>query len=77
MVDAIEAARSYALRPGDSSHAASAQYAMTSAQDEVVFVCSDRQLLDAVEVDALMRVLSPESPDAMESAEQIQRPQTD
>lgn len=47
-------------------HAASAQYAMTSAQDEVVFVCSDRQLLDAVAVDALMRVLNPESPDAMD-----------
>lgn len=66
MVDAIEAARSYALRPGDSLHAASARYPMTSAQDEVVFVCSDSQSLDAVEDDALMRLLNPESPDAMD-----------
>ena len=65
MVDAIEAARSYALRPGDSLHAASAQYAMTSAHDEIVFVCSDKQLLEAVADDALMRVLNPESVDAM------------
>jgi len=66
MVDAIEAARSYALRPGDALHAATARHAMTSAQDEVMFVCSDKQLLEAVEDDALMQVLNPEVPDAME-----------
>lgn len=66
MVGAIEAARSYALRPGDSLHAASAQHAMTHAQGEVVFVCSDRQLLETIEDDALMRVLNPESSGAMD-----------
>lgn len=66
VVDAIDSAREHALRPGDCVHLASAQHAMTSTQDEVVFVCSDKQLLEAVVDDALMQVLNPEGSDAME-----------
>lgn len=62
-----------ALRPGDSLHAASARYAMTSAQDECVFVCSDKQLLEAVGDDALMPVLNPESPGAMDQLNTYRR----
>jgi predicted nucleic acid-binding protein len=62
---AIDAAREYALRPGDSLHVATAQMALDS-QDDTVFVCSDRRLLEVVGDDALMRVLDPESPNAME-----------
>lgn len=67
---AIDAARKYALRPGDSIHAATAELT-TASQDQTIFVCSDKQLLEAAEDDALMRVLNPESPDAMEQLYKI------
>lgn len=67
---AIDAAREYALRPGDSLHAATAQLAVGS-QGETIFVCSDKQLLEAVGSDALMQVLDPEAADAMEQLYKI------
>ena len=62
---AIDAAREFALRPGDSLHAATAQMAVDS-QDDTIFVSSDKRLLEVAADDALMRVLDPESPNAME-----------
>lgn len=68
--NAIDETREYALRPGDSLHAATARLRM-DPRDDTVFVCSDKRLLEVVGSDALMRVLNPESPDAMEQLYKI------
>lgn len=41
------------------------------SQDQTIFVCSDKQLLEAVGDGALMQVLDPEADDAMEQLHKI------
>ena len=68
--EAIEAARSHAVRAPDAIHVASASAVKKSVSEDFVFVSSDRELLSAARVSGLM-TLDPESSDAMDTLKKL------
>ena len=68
--EAIEAARSHAVRAPDAIHVASASAVKQSVSEDFVFVSSDRELLSAARVSGLM-TLDPESSDAMDTLKKL------
>ena len=67
ITDAIDAARTYALRAADAVHLAAGKAgdALIKSDGGLMFVCSDKELLAAAEA-AGMETLNPEADEALE-----------
>jgi hypothetical protein len=74
--EAASVARQYSLRAGDAVHLASALRGKQAAAEEIVFVASDKELVEAPR-SAGFAILNPENEDALATLSSLREPHTD